>query len=655
MPYLCRVMICGPEPDADEVSQMMDAVASAIEAGWDAPRISAGEDEDEAAEIPDDRPEDDAPDGTVLDYRVFGYPGGAIILVVLDGGDMVQTSAGIAGLAEHLTSWSPDLLGYSPDEINISKIEKPYDAENWLPPIDKAEDSDSERPRWPLAELLDDDLQEMASGYLLALAVWSLWHPADAILSHRARDVVLGAVEHPWGRELASALGVMLIQAARLESASGSSASLVVQGAGAPELAADLLRRARETGPEAETDGWADDEMRGHVLVERFMEDHQLLWNRVLDDESSSESEDRENRQLRSLLWAGLRAIATMADTLRHLSGPWQLLDALADGDDTIISILAEEEKEQNEEDAEEDRGDVDSAAAALVLVWLAARNPGLLDTPVGDSLVAQASEEVSNFHHVFYATMVMTGPGPLKTALAEMPAPDDELQAGIEDFAAALSATEGDRSYDSDDPYDDMHAALELVLDEESDLEEVIRYLLAITSLSSKLTGTGANPNRTREGYVSTPRMLTHYLLAEPAMHAALTLNRHDDDDAVRARMLSLAAQVAPAAAGDMVVEFPGLTGDDPTLEPASRMRARHWIEKALRLAGERGDEADAEADLNCTADARALVLAVRAGQDLPADWPVDRLVSAGAQAASAILHSVEAAERAEEVFGEA
>lgn len=648
MPYLCRVTISGPEPDADEVSKMMDAVASAIEAGWDAPRISTGEDEDEAAEIPDD-----APDGTVLDYRVFGYPGGAIILVVLDGGGLVQTSAGIAGLAEHLTSWSPGLLAYSPDEINISKIEKPYDAENWLQPVDKAEDSDSERPRWPLAVLLDDDLQEMASGYLLALAVWSLWHPADAIMSHRASDVVLGAVEHPWGRELASALGVMLIQAARLESASGSFARLVVQGAGAPELAADLLRRARETGPEAETDGWADDEMRGHVLVEGFMEDHQLLWNRVLDDESSSESEDRGNRQLRSLLWAGLRALATMGETLRHLSGPWQLLDVLADGDDPVISILAEAEKEQDEENAEEDRGDVESAAAALVLVWLAARHPDLLDTPAGDSLVAQASEDASTFHHVFYAAMVMTGSGPLKAALAERPAPD-ELRAGIEDFAAGLSATEGDRSDDSDDPYDDMHAALELVLDEESDLGEVIRYLLAVTSLAAKLTDTEANPNRTREGYVSAPRMLTHYLLVEPAMHAALTLNRHDDDDAVRVRMLSLAAQVAPVAAGDMAVEFPGLTGDDPTLEPASRMRARHWIEKALQVVGEQSG-AGAKADLDCTADARALVLAVRAGQNLPADWPVDRLVSASAQAASAILHSVEAAGCAEEVFKEA
>jgi hypothetical protein len=104
MPYLCRVTISGPEPNADEVSQMTDAVANAIEAGWDAPRVSADDDED--MRIPDD----DSPNGAILDYRVFGYRGGAIILVVLEDGDLAQTSVGIAGLAQHLTSWSPGLL-----------------------------------------------------------------------------------------------------------------------------------------------------------------------------------------------------------------------------------------------------------------------------------------------------------------------------------------------------------------------------------------------------------------------------------------------------------------------------------------------------------------------------------------------------------------
>jgi hypothetical protein len=649
MPYLCRVTISGPEPDANGVSQMMDAVATAIESGWDAPRVFADEDDDTG--IPDEPPDDDSPDGAILDYRVLGYPGGAIILVVLDDGDLMQTSVGITGLAQHLTTWSPGLMEYSPDEISISKVDKPYDGENWLQPVGEDDEGDSERPRWHLAELLDDGLQEMATGYLLARAVRSLWDPTDPVESHRARDIVLGAVEDPWGRELVSALGVLLVQAARIESDSGAFASLVVQGAGAPELAADLLRRARETGPEAETDGWTDDDMRGHVLVAGFTEAHQLLWNRVLDDESPQEYEDRSNRQLRTVLWAGLRALATMADTLRQLSGPWQFLDALCD--DAAISILAENEQEQNEENTEEDQGEIEAAAAAHVLVWLAIQHPELLGAPASESMVEQVNEDVSAFHQVFYATMLMAGSGPLNAALAENPAPA-QLRADIADFAAALSATASHRPDDLGESYDDMHGALELVLDEEADLRDVIRYLLAITSLAARFTGTDANPNRALEGHVSTPGMLTHYLLVEPAMHAALVLHRHDDDNAVRTRMLSLAAHVAPAAAGAMAAEFPGLTGEDPRLEPASRLRARHWIEHALRRADERERGAAVAAGLNCTADARTVVRAVRAGQDLPASWPVDRLISASAEAASAVLHCAGITELAEEVFAE-
>ena len=164
------------------------------------------------------------------------------------------------------------------------------------------------------------------------------------------------------------------------------------------------------------------------------------------------------------------------------------------------------------------------------------------------DSLVQQVIQEVSSFHQVFYAAMVMAGPGPLRAALAEKPAPA-QLRADIENFAAALAATDDDQA----DPYDDMHAALELALTEEPDLNERIRYLLAVTGLAARLTDTDVNPRRAMKGDVSTPGMLTHYLLVEPAMHAALVLHRDDDDAAVRARMLSLAAQVAPVAAGDL------------------------------------------------------------------------------------------------------
>jgi hypothetical protein len=71
LPYLCRVTISGPEPDADGVTQMMDAVSSGIEAGWDAPRIITGEDEE--AGVPGECADDDPRDGAILDYRFFGY------------------------------------------------------------------------------------------------------------------------------------------------------------------------------------------------------------------------------------------------------------------------------------------------------------------------------------------------------------------------------------------------------------------------------------------------------------------------------------------------------------------------------------------------------------------------------------------------------
>lgn len=640
MPYLCRVTISGPEPDADGVSQMMDAASAAIQAGWDSPKVVT--DDEVEAEIPDDPSDDDSRDGAILDYRVFGYPGGAIILVVLDGGDLMQTSVAVTGLAQHLTTWSPGLLEYTPSEVTIAKIEKPYDEENWLPPVGE-EDDEAERPRWHLAELLGRELQELAAEYLLACAVQSLWDPAES--RDRAWDIVAGAAEDPWGRELTSALGVLLIRAARLEHRSGSRAQLIVQSSGTPELAAELLRRARETGAEAETDGWTDDDMRGHVLVEGFMEEQQLLWKRISDAEPPDETEDRRERQLRTVLWAGLRALATMAMPLAHLSGPWQVLDELSG--ETLVSIFAQEEGEQNEENAEEDLEEVETAAAAHVVVWLTIRHPELLDDSASDSLVQQVIQDVSSFHQVFYAAMVMAGPGPLKAALAEKPAPA-LLDADIEDFAAALAATDDDNA----DSYDDMHAALELVLAEEPDLDERIRYLLAVTCLAARLTDTDVNPHRAMKDYVSRPGMLTHYLLAEPAMHAALVLHRHDDDAAVRARMLSLAAQVAPVAAGDLAAEFPDLAGDDPRLEPASRARALSWIEKALQLALEKGRAITGKVDLASSPDANELVRDVTATSGLPGEWPIHRLVAASAEAAAAILHAVEAAELADEVF---
>jgi hypothetical protein len=646
MPYLCQVRISGPPPDPEGVTQMMNAVAEAIEAGWDAPRIMTGEEE---PDIPDEAL-DDSPDGRILDYRVFGYPGGAVIVVVLDGGDLAQTAVAVTGLAKHLTTWSPGMLEYSPSEVSISRVDEPYDDENWLPPLTERDD---ENPRWPLAELLDDELQFLSAEYLLVTAVRSLWNPAEP--GRRAWDVVAGSVEHPWGSELTNALGVLLIRAARLEAESGTSARLVVRGSGSPELAAELLRRARESARAAETEGWTDDEMRGYKLVEHFMTDHDLGWDRIGDSEATADTDDRSTSQLRALLWAGLRAVATLASSLTDLSGPWQVLAALG-GPETLVAALASEEAERTVAAAEEDLEEIEGAAVAHVLVWLAIRKPELLPTSAADSLLRHVALDGGGFQQVCYQALLLAGAGPVKAALAQQRAPA-RMRASMKRFAAALAATEEGESAPEDDaettgsadPYDDMGSALEQALAEGPSLAERARYLLAVIGHAAELTETDSNPYRTTAGYISAPRELAAELLAHPAEHAALVLHRDDDETAVRNRALSLAARLSPAVAGEMAADFPDLTGDDPRLEPASRTRALHWVSTALKIAREQGREVPA--DPGCGPDAAALTAAVTAGQD-PPSWPVQRLITAGAEAAAAILHAVGALDHADEVF---
>jgi hypothetical protein len=246
-----------------------------------------------------------------------------------------------------------------------------------------------------------------------------------------------------------------------------------------------------------------------------------------------------------------------------------------------------------------------------------------------------------------------MAGSGPLAAALAETGTPA-QLRPSIDGFAVALAVTEHDDAGESADAYDDMHRALERVLAQGPDLDERIRYLLAVAGVAARLTAAEVNPRRTVEGYVSTPRMLTHYLLLEPAMHAPLILYQDDEDAAVRTRMLALAAQVAPVAAGDLAAEFPELEGDDPRLEPASRTRALRWIENALQLAHERGHRHSAETNPGGSADAQTLVAAMTAAAELPGQWPIDRFVSAAANAAASILHLIGATDLGQDVFAD-
>ena len=643
MPYLCRVTISVPEADEGGVSTLIDAVADAVKNGWDAPLVSVRDDESD-----DELSDEESPGGEILDHRILGYPGGAIVLVVLDCDDFMQASIVVAALAQHLTTWSPALLEYVPSGLEISPLDVPYDEDNWLPPM--AGEGSDPRPRWPLSELLDENMKELAGQYLLAVAIRAIWHPTEHAYGDPADDIVAGSVEHPWGNVLSHALGVLLVRAARFESRHGSQAKLIVHGSGDVALASDLLRRARETSIEDDDDEFTDDAMHGHVLVEDFMEAHDLQWNRVADDEGPEEPDARSNRQLRTLLWAGLRAAATLCAPLAYLSGPWQVLDQL--GDETVVSLYAEQEEEDNEAAAEDDAAEMYSAGASHLLVWLAIRHPDLLESRAAEALIGDVAEDVTAFHQVFYATTVMAGHESLRAALAEHRIPT-RLRPGIDAYAAALADTERDDPDKDGDAYNDMHVALEEVLADGPGMAKRIRLLLTVLGAAVRTADSGSRS--TDETPASRPRTIIDYLLLEPAMHSAVVLHRDNENVAIRASMLSLAAQVSPIAAGGLIAEFPGLTGDDPRLEPAARTRAARWVENAIQLAQQYGNPVEVLGSVtDQAADAQTVLNTIFARGGLPPEWPVHRVVPAAAYAAAAILHALNAVERTDEIFTE-
>jgi hypothetical protein len=719
MPYLGSLTISGPQPDMDEVTRMTEALAQAVAAGWQSSWVATGDFEPEELDEayvdsdtvldPDDGPDDseievqvEQVEGSVLDHRVLGYPGGAFVLVVLDGEglDFEQAALVVAALGRHLTTWSPGLLEYAVQEVKVSMIAKPYDAENWLPPLDE-DDGEDLAPQWPLVELMDDDLQSLAARYFLAGAVRSLWNPARRVNNPAfdARDVAVGAADGPWGRELTSALGELLVRAARLESAAGQSAKLSARGDGDAELAADLLRRARATGDQDDAESWMDDLMRGHLLLEEFVEAHELTWNRIPDDESLDQTEARRAGQLRDLLWAGVKALATLAVSLSDVTNPWLLLDKLAQNGDGIVALLAERESERLQEAAEHDSEEVRSAAAAHAAVWLAICQADLLDTARGAELVDAVAQDVGAFHHVVYSALLHSGSGPARAAVGDQRVTPG-LRAHMTDFLAAQEKIEASQESDYDDDgsdrgsgsgggdtgadigggvavsvvvsdtgdtYDEMHNALDAALGEDDEAEVRLRGLLAIVGVAAGLTASDLNPRRGLDGYISAPHELAAELLRNPAEYASLILSEGvEEDDFIRLHALAEVARFSAAAAGAMAADFPDLADEDPRTEPAARERARRWIAAALRGAastaaapnsadgpgGEGVGEGGPAVELDKDTDAAFVLNEVRQERDLPPLWPIRRLVAAAAQAAASLLPADSAADRAVEIF---
>ncbi|MEU8655382.1 hypothetical protein [Actinoplanes philippinensis] len=103
-------------------------------------------------------------------------------------------------------------------------------------------------------------------------------------------------------------------------------------------------------------------------------------------------------------------------------------------------------------------------------------------------------ADDVTAFHQVFYATMVMAGHESLKAALAQQRIPA-RLRAGIDNYVAALAEIERDDPDKDAGAYDDMHVALEEVLADGSGMAKRIRLPLTIAGAAVRTAGSGSRP----------------------------------------------------------------------------------------------------------------------------------------------------------------
>lgn len=133
MPYLGRITITGPEPEVKRRQHFVDALAAALTEGWSSLALGVSEED-----VGDSEAGFDPPERNVLDHRIIGYPGGAAVTVVLDGDSLEfeEAAAALASLGRHLTTWSPELLEYTLDRVEVSRLVQPWDEDNWLPPLD---------------------------------------------------------------------------------------------------------------------------------------------------------------------------------------------------------------------------------------------------------------------------------------------------------------------------------------------------------------------------------------------------------------------------------------------------------------------------------------------------------------------------------------
>ncbi|MFI9380727.1 hypothetical protein [Kutzneria sp. NPDC052558] len=565
MPYLVWIDLSGPDTQADDElasAQVPELVLELVQGGWEV-----------TAPVLDDDDEEDEEGPELLDVRVLGYPAGVFVGLAVDTDSIDVATALGASLGRHLRDAAPALMGWTVDSLRVDKATGPDAEGNWFPLL-----RDEPRPRFPVAEHLAWDLQRLCAQYLIGGAVRHLidptLRPPRAI---DAADVVAGAsTEHPWDRELAGALGGLLIAAGRVEHELGIRGSIVGRGEGDPGLAqalVDAVRREIDT-PSTEHDD-SDEDMRGHAVLDRFMTEHQLTW------QDTADGERRSRQQFRALLWAGLRALATMTHSIQgEARSPWMWLATLDDS--PVVGWLAEQDDEELELSDEDEHSQIAAAARAHLLVRVALLHPSLLDPSAAEHGRLGLDDIDSDPLHHLYADAV--------------------LDLGVEAVEAALPAAVGDAllpalravEAEADDAIDDLYQVLEGLLADD-DVLPALGFLaeVALAAGPAKVAKT------------------TRLLLNRPAELACVMVDRDDQDvDAVLRRFLvALSCAVSVEFAAELAGELPELTSADPRDEPALRHEAVTWLGRII--------EADSDPAFHTTV-LKALDLCPAPGSDL-------------------------------------
>ncbi|MFI9814207.1 hypothetical protein [Saccharothrix variisporea] len=607
MPYAVWIELSDPDPPGsdDLVHARRPAlVLELIEAGGsvEGPVLDPDDDEDFTAEEP----------VALLDVRVLTYPEGARVGLAVGAVDLPAALAVGLGLARYL-SGTPELFGWRLESISGAKLDAPLEPDVWLPSVE------DDRPRFPVAEHLPRELQEPAAQYLLAAAAADVNDPAGrGPWRVDAADLVAGSVEHPWGRELVAALGGLLVAACRAE---GVRHPLVGRGGGDTALAQALLDAVRADHDDPGT-GVDHDGLRGHLLLDEFATAHDLQWTRVDPDADPDLAEERRRAQLRALLWAGLRCLATMGrDGLAAAESPWVWLADL-DSDDVaaVVDHFADRDAEETAEAEEEAEALLYGATQAHLLVRLALLHPELL---AADRITAAHNDlmiSTEPLQHLGFHALTSLG----SAALDRAALPDHAVPAA-RTVRSALRAVDAEE----DEALDDLYAAIERLLPARGVANRDRQaQTTAFLDLVTAMAGGGEDAAR-----------VARELLAFPAELASIVADLPDGGRAehtLRLRVLAAAASLDPAVAGEVAADLPALRSKDPRDEPALHAEATTWWARAVRAFGD-APELVAKAVEGCPEPGASLLRRITAPSPLD-DLPTATAAVAVVQAISAL-----------------